>query len=156
MDTELMTAKQILEEYGKDVRQLSEYIPWLTQKSGAQVSQVYGQDGISDHSLSFPVFDSDLMRFIKDAEASKFMNRNYRYAYTRYKMYNSADEKKQIQKATILQMQLLGDILSKYVMGGRTKARLWNEGVGNGVFLEVISKAKELTDFWANATNETR
>lgn len=152
MDSELMSAAQILDEYRNDIRKLSAYLPWLMEKSGQKASQKYGQDGIAAHSLSFPVYDSNLLRFVKEAEQTCFMNRNYAYVYSRYRLRDNADEIALIQKTTIQQMSVLGGILSKYVLGGRTKARLWSEGLEKDIFLEVIKKAKELADFWENAT----
>ena len=152
MDTELMSAGQVLEEYQDDIRKLEVYLPWLIEKSQKRASQIYGQDGIATHSLPFPVFDSNLLRFVKDAEQTKFMDRNYLYVYSRYHLRNSSDEIALIHKTTIQQMNILGGILSKYVLGGRTKARLWSMGVEEGVFLEAVQKAKELVDFWENAT----
>lgn len=152
MFTENMTADQVLNEYRDDVYKLAAYLPWLEQKSGQRVSSIYSQDGVSEHSCGFPVYDSNLMRFIKDAENTKFMDRNYRYVYSRNHLRNVEDEMKLIDQASILQMDLLGGIMSNYVMGGRTKARLWSQGMDQGVFLALVSKAKELVDFWVNAT----
>ena len=153
MDTELMTAEQVVKEYREDINKLSAYLSWLAEKSGKNVSHIYGQDGIAKNSLSFPVFDSNLLRFVKAAEETKFMNPNYLYIYSRYRMKNSEDEISLIHKTTILQMNILGGILSKYILGGRTKARLWSWGIEEGVYFEVVHKAKELLDFWENATN---
>ncbi len=91
------------------------------------------------------------MRFIQDASQTKFMDKNYVYVYSRLKMKSTNDEINQIHDATILQMDVLGGILSKYVLGGRTKSRLWSEGLENGIFMELIEKLKELYDFWENA-----
>ena len=151
MDTGQMSAQQILMEYREDIYKLAAYLPWLTEKSGHRASQTYGQDGIAAHSLAFPVFDSNLLRFVKEAENTKFMNTNYPYIYSRYRMRNSAEEITQIQGATIQQMNILGGILSKYILGGKTKARLWSMGMEDGIFLDTIQKMKDLADFWENA-----
>ena len=58
------------------------------------------------------------------------------------------DELKIIEKCTILQMDILGDILSKYVLGGKTKSTLWSEAARHGVLIAVVEKADELIHFW--------
>lgn len=151
MLTEGMTASEVLAMYRDDVNKLATYLTWLEQKSGTEVSNVYSGDGVSEHSVSFPVYDSMLMRFVKDAENTVFMDRNYRYVYTRNRIRNANDELALIERATILQMDQLGGILSNYVLGGRTRARLWSDGMNTGVFYQLVKKAKELVDFWSNA-----
>ncbi len=151
METKQVEALRILDEYRDDIIKLSSYLTWLYEKSGKKVIQIYNQDGLATHSLSFPVYDSNFMRFIQDASQTKFIDKNYVYVYSGLKIKNSNDELNQIHNATILQMKVLGGILSKYVLGGRTKSRLWSEGLENGVFMELIEKLKELYDFWENA-----
>lgn len=151
MFTESMTASQVLAMYKDDVNKLAGYLDWLEQKSGTTVSNIYAGDGVAEHSVAFPVYDGMLMSFIKDAEKTVFMDRNYRYVYTRNRLKTPQDELRLIESANILQMDLLGGILSNYVLGGRTRARLWSEGMNNGTFFHIVKKAKELVDFWANA-----
>lgn len=151
MITETMTANQIVEVYKGDVDKLAAYLPWLEDKSGKSVSSIYAAEGIADNSVSFPVYDSTLMRFVKEAGETVFMDRNYRYVYTRNRLKNYKDEERLIEAASILQMEQLGGILSYYVIGGRTKARLWSDGMNHAIFYKVVKKAKELTDFWTNA-----
>ena len=53
-----------------------------------------------------------------------------------------------IQNATIRDMDNLAGILSHYIMGGRTKARLWSEGVTSGIYYALLTKMKSLIEFW--------
>ncbi len=154
MITDGMTADQILNIYRDDVNRLATFIPWMEKMEGQRVADIYRQDGVGEHSVAVPVYDSNLMSFIKAADASSLMDRNYRYVYTRNRLKDSDDEKEFISKATIFQMDLLGGILSSYVLGGRTKARLWSEGMNNGVFILLVKKMKELVDFWTNAEHK--
>ena len=151
MFTETMTPNQVLNTYRDDVNKLAEYLSWLEDKSGKMISQLYSGDGIGTTSVTFPVYDSMLMSFIKVAENTCFMDRNYRYVYTRNRLKTPEDALAFIEKATILQMDQLGGILSYYVLGGRTRAVLWSEGMDSTVFYHLVRKAKELIDFWANA-----
>lgn len=148
MGTEQLTPSEVIEMYYPDTKKLMGYLLYLEKMSGKSVSNTFNQDGLSEHSLTFPVYDGNLMRFIKDAEQTVFMDRNYRYVYTRYRIKTLEDELDMIKKCTILQMDVLGGILSKYVLGGRTKGTVWSEGAQNGVYLEVIKKADELIRFW--------
>lgn len=148
MDTEQMTAEEIIAKYKADIDRLAAFLPWLSEKSGKQTASTYGQDGIASHSLAFPVYDSNLLRFVNEAKQTCFMDANYRYVYSRYRLKDSTDELTIIQRVTVLQMHILGGILSKYILGGQTKAKLWSQAVSDGIFYNVIKKAKELVDFW--------
>ena len=53
-----------------------------------------------------------------------------------------------ISEADITQMDVLKAVLSKYVMGGMTKGRLWTEAVQNGIFYMIVRKMKENLEFW--------
>lgn len=151
MVTDTMTAFEVLNMYRHDVNKLAEYLEWLEVHSGKTVSTKYTADGVAEHSAPFPVYDSMLLMFIKEAEGTCLMDRNYRYVYSRNRLKNTQDELDYINQATILQMAQLGGILSNYVLGGRTRARLWSDGVTSGVFYQAVKKAKELVDFWTNA-----
>ena len=76
------------------------------------------------------------------------MDRNYRYVYSRYRIRTMQDELQMIGRTTIREMDVLKGILSKYVMEGMTKGRVWSEGVEKGIFLKVIRQMKEHLDFW--------
>lgn len=154
MGTEQLTPAEIISRYRKDTIKLLEYVTYFEKMKGQAVSNKYDREGLSEHSLTFPVYDSNVLHFVKDAENTVFMNRNYRYSYSRYRMKTAEDEKKVIENASIRQMDVIGDILSRYVMGGRTKGNLWSEGVKNGIYLAAITKAYELIHFWENAKEE--
>ena len=53
-----------------------------------------------------------------------------------------------IERATIREMDVLKGILSKYILGGMTKGRVWTEGVANGSILKVLLKMKEILEYW--------
>lgn len=156
MDTEQMTAEQVFAEYKDDMKKLIAYLPWLEKQHGQSVTSTYNQDGLGGHSLAFPVYDSNLMRFIKDAQTTKFMDRNYRYVLTRNRLNGPADEIRFINEQTILKIQNIGGILSAYVMGGQTKSRLWSDAMNYDIFLVIVRKLKELYDFWENAVGDKK
>lgn len=148
MGTEQLTPNEVVERYFPDVKKLRDYLPYLEKLCGRKGSDTFNQEGLSQHSITFPVYDSNLLRFVKEAENTVFMNRNYHYSYSRYHMKTVEDEMRVIRKSTILQMDVLGDILSKYVLGGRTKSVLWSEAAKEGIFIAIVEKADELIHFW--------
>lgn len=151
MVTEQMTAQEVFSKYKSDIEKLLVYLPWLEEKSGnVKVATNYVGDGIAESTISFPVYDGNLLRFIKEAENTQFMDRNYVYVISRNRLKSPQDEVEFVKTQTMLQLDNIGGILSKYVLGGRVKARLWSEAVDKGVFLEVVRKLKELYELGIN------
>ncbi len=144
MNGDLDNRRKIIEQYKPDVQLLIRYIPWLEQKKDEQVVKEYGRE--EETVLTFPVYDSTLLALVKTAQKTCFMNRNYRYIYTRYGIHSVAKEIELIEHATLREMDLLGGILSRYVMSGMTKGSVWPEAVQNGVFLALFKKLQELVD----------
>lgn len=148
MGTGNLSNEEIVAYYKEDAVRLFAYLPWLESKKGQTTSSFYGADGIAEHSIAFPVYDSNLLRFVKEADRTCFMDRNYVYVYSRNRLKTAQDELNLIQKATIREMDNLGGILSHYILGGKRKASLWSQGVANGVYVALLYKAKELIEFW--------
>ena len=144
MNGDLDNRRKIIEQYKPDVQLLIRYIPWLEQKKDEQVVKEYGRE--EETVLTFPVYDSTLLALVKTAQKTCFMNRNYRYIYTRYGIHSVAKEIELIEHATLREMDLLGGILSRYVMSGMTKGSVWPEAGQNGVFLALFKKLQELVD----------
>ena len=88
------------------------------------------------------------MSFIKDAQKSGLLDRNYVYVYSRNHIRSLIDEKTAIEKAELKNFEVLTGILSKYVLGGMTKAVLWSQGVEEGIFMLVLQKMKEILEYW--------
>ena len=139
---------KVVMEYKKDVEQLIRYLPWLEEKSGTNVSETYTGSGIKGNSITFPVYDGTLMGFIKDVQRTKLLDRNYPYLYSKHRIKTLQEELQMIAAADITRMDVLRGILSKYIMGGMTKGRLWTEAVQNGIFLHIVKKMKENLEFW--------
>ena len=144
MGTEMLSNEEIVDYYKEDAVKLFRYLNWLESKSGQSVCSVYAGEGIGDNSVPFPVYDGTLLNFVKEAEKTCFMDRNYVYVYSRNGLKNSHDELRLIRKATIRDMDKMAGILAYYILGGRTKAVRWSEGVSNGIYLAVLQKMKEL------------
>ena len=89
--------EEIIKTYREDVAKLARYIPWLETKGGNDVMSSYRAD---QSTFSFPVYDGTLMSFVKEAQATKLMNRNYRYTYSRNHIKTAKDELSLIRAAS--------------------------------------------------------
>ncbi len=142
-DTDERLSTRIRNEYIKDVELLSKYMNWLEKTSGQQVESFY--DGDEEQKLiQIPVYDSNLLAFVKDARKTGLMDRNYRYVYTRRRIKTVEDELHLIRHAHLKDIDIFKGILSSYVMRGQTKGAVWAEGVKNGVFLELMRRMTAL------------
>ncbi len=140
--------QQLIEEYKQIVLPLLKYLPWLEQRVGQAVSSNYEGSDVGTHSLTFPVYDGTLLKFVKEAANTSLMDRNYNYTFVRNRIRSHEDEMRLIKKAGINEWNLLCGILSKYVLGGRTKARLWSEAVEEGIFYLVLDQMKSIIEYW--------
>ena len=53
--------RSVMENYKKDVEPLFRYLSWLEDKKGESVSTSYADNGVNQHSMAFPVYDSTLV-----------------------------------------------------------------------------------------------
>ena len=139
-----MSKEAIIQEYHDCVEPLISYLPWLEQHSKGTLSVLYQDQGISEHSLSFPVYEGTLMQFIREASRSSLMDPNYRYVYSRNFLSSHEDERRLIDSADWKTWDQLKGILSWYVLGGRTKASLWTEGVQENIYCQVLRKMQKI------------
>lgn len=148
MEKDMLYMHEVANGYRPDVELLVRYIPWLESKAGTNASSMYKGDGIGENSLPFPVYEGTLMNLVKDAKKTNLLYKNYAYVYSRNRIRNAQDEHRVIERATIQEMDELKGILSKYILGGMTKGRVWSEGVNNGSILKVLLKMKEIVEYW--------
>lgn len=148
MDQGIEYRQKIIAEYKESVVPLLKYYSWLEQNEGKKASSNYQGEGMGETTLNFPVYDATLMNFVKDASKSNLMVRNYQYVFTRNRLQSHDDERRIIQSAGWREWDVLKGILSKYVLGGRTKGTLWTEAVQESIFYLVIKQMKEIIEFW--------
>lgn len=148
MEQEIEYMQQVMKENKRILMPLLRYLPWLQQSAGREVSTTYSGEGLAAHSVVFPVYDSTLMSFVREAAKSPLMERNYQYVFTRNRIRSHEDERRIIASATWKEWDILRGILSKYVLGGRVKATLWNEAAKEQIFCLVLSKMKEIVEYW--------
>lgn len=140
---------EIAEGYRQDILKLVSYLPWLESKVNHKVSGLYKGEGIEEHSMTFPVYDGQLLAFVKEVRKTSLLDRNYVYLYSRNRIKTAEDEKHLIEKATIQDLEAIRGVLSKYILGGMTNTRIWPQGVENGIYLAIIYKFKEIIEFWS-------
>lgn len=145
--------QQLIEEYKQVVLPLLKYLPWLEQKVGKAGSTNYSSNEMGERSLSFPVYDAMLLRFLKEVSNTTLMDKNYNYIFVRNRIKTHEDEARLIKKAGLNDWKLLCGILSKYVLGGRTKSRLWSEAVEEGIFYLVLDQMKSIIEYWDKPLN---
>lgn len=141
-----LSREEIIICYKEDVARLLKFLPWLEKISGGESSGIYSGEGIGETSMAVPVYDSTLLSFIKEIRTTDFINRNYVYTYSRYRIRTAADELRVIDACSLQEVSVLGDILSKYVLRGDVKGAVWSEGVSNGVYLALLLKLKDLME----------
>ena len=142
-DSLRLSRDEIIICYRDDVARLMKYLSWLQNKSGTAASDIYSGEGIDKTSMAVPVYDSTLLSFIKEVKATDFLNRNYVYTFSRYRIRTAADELRVISACSLQEITVLGDILSKYVLRGDVKGAVWAEGVQNGVYLALALTPQE-------------
>lgn len=124
------------------------YLPWFEEHAGEKTGSSYNGSVDGNNTMSFPVYDSTLLSFVKEMGKSSFMNRNYVYIYSRKHLKTPEDERKAIRSATIREWDVLCGILSKYVIGGNARAQLWTQAVKENIFLMVLQKMQEIVEYW--------
>ena len=140
---------KMLEKYRSDIMELSRYLPWLESKKGQDVGGRYEPGEGKANTISVPTYDSTLLAFVKKVQKTGFYKKHYIYTYSRNHLKTAEDEHRLIDRCNIMEIELIGDILTNYCMKGMTKAYMWTEGVKNGVFFHAVSRMKELVDFWS-------
>ncbi len=141
------SVEDIVARYREPVRQLLPYLGWLKENMDKQVAQSYSSENLST-TIPFPVYDSNLLSFVKAAQATDMMDRNWPYVYTRNHINNIKDEHMFIEAAQITDMAELFGIISKYVLSGMTRGSAWAEGVRGGSMYKALEKMRELLRYW--------
>ena len=144
------SVEDIVLRYRPELDKLVPYLNWLKDNASNDVAQSYNNSELK--SIPFPVYDSTLLSFVKAAQSTNLLDRNYVYVYSRHRINSAKDELLFIQDAQITDMDELSGILSKYILTGMTKGSVWAEGVRNGVLYNVVKKMDELVAFWSAKT----
>ncbi len=146
--------RELAGKYKLELSPLLRYMHWLEQNAGKNLTTSYnaGENGMS--TMSFPVYDSTLLSFIKEAGKTSFMDKNYAYIYSRYRIQTPQQERDLIEKATMQDWNVLCGILTRYVRGGMTQSYLWTQGMTESILYLTLAKMKELVEFWDKPLSE--
>lgn len=137
--------EQILEQYTPDVKKLTAYLPWLQKVKGEDAASTYEGEGKDKETLlSIPVFDSTLLAFVKEAEKTQFVNKNYPYVYTRYRINSHEMERMILREAKINEMDKFTGIISKYVLEGKRRPAAWKDAISERIFQTALEALSEL------------
>lgn len=140
--------QQLLEEYKESALPLLRYLPWFEKNAGQSGSTIYRGEGDNERAMHFPVYDSTLMSFVKEASKSPLMYRNYSYVYTRNRIRTHEDERRLIAAADWKDWDVLRGILSQYVLGGMVKGTLWSEAMKENIFCLVLKQMHKIIEYW--------
>ena len=135
--------EQILEQYTADVEKLVRYLPWLKTAREKGVESKYEGEG-RETLLSIPVFDPTLLAFVKEAEKTQFVTKNYPYVYTRYRINSPEKERELLKKAKINEMDIFKGIISKYVLEGKRRPAAWTAAVSEEIFVTALDALSDL------------
>ena len=144
------SVEDIVLRYRPQLDKIVPYLNWLKDNASNEVAQSYSNSELK--SIPFPIYDSTLLSFVKAAQNTDLLDRNYVYVYSRNRLNSAKDELLFIHDAQITNMDDLAGILSKYILSGMTKGTVWAEGVRNGVLYNVVKKMDDLLKFWAVKT----
>ena len=145
------SVEDIVSRYRPELEKITPYLNWLKENTSNEVAQSYSNSDLK--SIPFPIYNSNLLAFVKAAQTTNLLDRNYVYVYSRNRLNSPKDELMFISDATIRNMDELAGILSRYVLEGMTKGSVWAEGVRNGVLYNVVKKMDELVRFWGQESS---
>ena len=145
------SVEDIVSRYRPEIEKIIPYVRWLKDNASHDVAQSYSNSDLK--SMPFPVYDSNLLAFVKACQTTNLLDRNYVYVYSRNHLKSAKDEIAFIQDASITDMDDLAGILSKYILSGMTKGSVWSEGVYNGVLYLVVKKMDDLCLFWGKESD---
>ncbi|MDR2547215.1 MAG: hypothetical protein LBC96_06850 [Lachnospiraceae bacterium] len=145
---------QVIAHYRQPLEPFFRYIPWFLERKDKNLERLYDGDDVNG-TISFPVYDSTLLGFIRAMNDTGLMDRNYPYILRRKNLYSYIDELEQIENCHLQEIDVIIGIISKYVLGGMTRGRLWNEAVEYGIFYHSLARIKFLTEIFTDtAANE--
>jgi len=140
---------QLIADYRSRFEPFFRYIPWFEERRGKNQAKLYDGDNTSG-TISVPVYDATLLNFVRAMQDTGMMNRNYHYVYSKNMMYGFEDEIAHIMKCNLKDMDIIIGIISKYVLGGMAKGRMWTDAVEEGIFYHALLRVKEILDVWSD------
>ncbi|MBD5394432.1 MAG: hypothetical protein HDR71_09210 [Lachnospiraceae bacterium] len=148
LESENLYRLETIQKYREIFKDMFRYIPWFEQRMGKNASHFYNGEEAGSLSMSIPVYDSTLLAFIKEMQATGVIDRNYVYVFSRNSIRTQPDEINWIKNAELRNIEDIFGIMAKYILGGMTKGNLWTQAVENGVFYHGLLKIKKLLEIY--------
>ena len=101
LKNEKLSNEEVIIVYKDEVVKLLKYKNWLEKMNGRNTSDIYKGEGIEETSMPVPVYDSTLLSFVREAKNTVFMNRNYVYTFSQYRLKTIKDEYSFIESSTL-------------------------------------------------------
>ena len=139
----------IVAEYKPDLDNLLRFLPYLIKQSGASKQNYYEGDG-ETKIIPVPVYDSTLLQFVREAEKTHFITKNYPYTYTRHKLKTPEDERNAMKNAKLMDIELFRGIISKYVLEGKRRGVVWTQAVNEEIFVVALECMDRLFAVYSN------
>lgn len=140
---ELDLREQAIEQYTPDVEKLVRYLSWLKKQTAETATSYYDGEG-KETLLQIPVFDSTLLNFVKEAEKTQFMTKNYPYVYSRFRIRSHEDEIRLMRTANVKDIDIFKGILSKYVLEGKRRPSAWRDAISENIFVTAVECLDEI------------
>ena len=140
---------QLITEYRAWIEPYFRYIPWFEERRGQNLMKLYDGDNTSG-TISVPVYDSTLLSFVRGMQDTGFMNRNYPYIYSKHGLFTHEAEISKIQSCDLKDMDVIIGIISKYVLSGMAKGKMWTDAVEEGIFYHALVRIKEILAMWSD------
>lgn len=135
-------------ELSNKLEPLFAYIPYLKSKEGFKTRTLLEGDAAPTNSVPVPVYDSQVLAFVKEAQKTGLMDRNYVYPYSKMGIRSQKDERLAISDAKFTDIDGVIAIMAKYVIMGMTKGVMWSEAVEEGIWLHCLLKLKDLLEIY--------
>lgn len=146
-DNEYLLQKRA--EYAEKLKPLFAYIPYLKDHEGTKTSSLYEGDSNNKlNSVPVPIYDGTVLSFVKEAQRTGLIDRNYVYAYSKIGAKNPKDERLYIAGTTFRDIDTIISIMARYVLMGMSKGAMWSMAVEEGVWLHCLLKIKELIEMY--------
>ena len=146
-EKEIAYQQQLAADYRQWLEPYFRYIPWFEERKGRKQARMYDGENTSA-TIAVPVYDSTLLNFVRGMQDTGLMNRNYPYIYSKYGLRTFSDELFRIEQCKLKNIDIIIGIISKYVLGGMTKGKLWTDAVEEGIFYHALVRIKELLDIF--------
>ena len=71
------SVEDIVQRYRPELEKITPYLRWLKDNASHEVAQSYSNSDLK--SMPFPIYDSNLLAFVKAAQTTNLLDRNYVY-----------------------------------------------------------------------------